>query len=83
MTGETLLTILEDRVQDGSKGMRKNDPTAYCYHVRNTENSYLAEDADTEIVVGDFIITLGNSSSSVEDGDYGDLPIYAATSPPN
>jgi hypothetical protein len=54
MTGETLLTILEDRVQDGGKGMTKDDPTAYCQHVRNTENSYLVEDPVMEIVVGDF-----------------------------
>ena len=39
MTGETWLTVLEDRVQDGSKGMTKDDPTAYRQHVRNTENS--------------------------------------------
>ena len=72
MTGETLLTILEDHVQKGSRGTTKDDRTAFCQHVRNDENSYLTEDAVMGIVIGNFVITLGNSGGSVEDGSSGD-----------
>ena len=51
-SGETLLTILEDSVQDRSRGMTRDDQSACCQHVRNTENSNLAEYTVTEIVIG-------------------------------
>jgi hypothetical protein len=53
MSGETLLTVLEDSVQDRSRGMTRDDQTACYQHVRrNAENSCLAEYTVTEIVIG-------------------------------